>query len=108
MLDLGLVQSIDPKKVKWLWWYSIPEDKLEGYDLFTVDKHASSKFDIIKESTHSCIRGKIIKYQNKYYNLLWTSGYNLYPKSVLEKIHEKVNKIFEIDYVVNESGQEIL
>lgn len=105
---LGVAHQADPKYIKWVWWYSILEDKLEGYDLTQVEKHTSSKFTLIDNDFNKCARGKVIEFKEKFYLLIWTAGYTGYKKSILERIYDKVNKKFNIDYIIDESAQEIL
>lgn len=104
---LGVCHQADPKYVKWVWWYSILEDKLEGKDLTEVEKHASSKFTLVNNDFNKCARGKVILFKDKYYVLIWTPGYQVYPNSILEKIIRKINRDFNIDHVINENAQEI-
>jgi len=105
---LGIAHQADPKYIKLVWWYSILEDKLEGYDLTQVEKHASSKFTIRDNDFNKCARGKVIEFRDKNYLLIWTAGYTGYSKSILEKIYSKVSRKFNIDYIIDESAQEIL
>lgn len=105
---LGIAHQANPYYIKWIWWYSILEDKLEGKDLTEVEKHASSKFTLVNNDFNKCARGKVIFFREKCYVLIWTPGYTLYSNNIIEKIIEKLKKKFNIDYIIDESGQELL
>ena len=105
---LGIAHQADPKYIKWVWWYSILEDKLEGKDLTEVEKHASSKFkNIINNDFNKCARGKVILFKGNYYLLIWGPGYRDYSIDIIERIKNKIEQRFNINYVINESGQEL-
>ena len=46
---LNVAHQANKKFVKYIWWYSIEQDRLEGYDLVEVEKHSNSKFTLINE-----------------------------------------------------------
>jgi len=100
-----LVVAINGKnngQVKYYWVYDILTDVIEGYLPTEVVRHNDSKFTL---KDKECIRGKVIVFNNKTYLTIWTSGYTGYPTSIIEKIVEKIYQKFNINYVVNESGQ---
>jgi hypothetical protein len=104
---LGLAHRSDPEYVKWIWWYSIVEDRLEGYDLSHVEKHGSSKFTLITNQYDKCARGRVVLFKGKFYLLIWTPGYIGYSDLVIEKIRRRVEDIFKIDYVIDECGNDL-
>ena len=101
------LHSTNKNIVKWLWYYSLLEDKLEGYDLTEVEKHGDLKFTLSRRGEFRCIRGKVIFFQNQYYLLVWTPGYQAYPTSVVEKVLERIEEKFDISYIINEAGDDI-
>ena len=102
---LGVAHQANPEYIKWVWWYSILEDKFEGYDLTEVEKHTSSKFTLANNDIGKYARGKVVLFKGYYYLLIWTPGYKRYAASIIERILEKINQDFIIDYVIDESGQ---
>lgn len=105
---LQIAHQADPKFIKLVWWYSILEDKFEGYDLSKVEKHSSSKFTLTNNDTTKFARGKVVLFNDKYYLMIWTPGYHLYPVGIIEKIKFWVDKDFDINYIVDEQGIDLL
>jgi len=104
---LGVAHQANAEYVKYIWWYSILEDRFEGYSLSEVDKHASTKFKLYDTGFKKCARGRVVLFKDKYYLLIWTPGYNVYTNDIIERIVGKVSQVFTVDYVIDESGQEL-
>ena len=104
---VDLIQETNPDIVKYIWWYDITEDRLEGYAPPNVLSHASSRFHL-SVCDNTCAKGRVVMFKKECYLIIHTPGYSGYPEDVVRTLASRFNDLFAIYSVVDEGGQPLL
>lgn len=104
---LSVVHGNDPSHIKYFWWYDTINDVMEGHSLDSkVQRHISSFFTPVKNhDERGWVKGRIILFQSKIYLLIHSIGYQGHSIELVEKIYNRLEDLFHIDYVINESAE---
>ena len=90
---------------RWVWWYDVQNDKMEGFKPSDVYGHSDPKFTPVKMNDYvGWIRGRVIFYGGQYLLMIYTSNNKWFNADVLLKIEHQIESVFNIDKVVDEDG----